>query len=146
MLPPNAKPGAGDAGPRERCIVEHDYSAPNTQTPRREQGTGRSSAGVIIAELSGTDSCTTLGIVAQSTTPILQLCRMLLERGRDPALALDAFRGGVLALRVRSIGEGATLEINGKGCGFKHRAAVGIGPSVRNSVPAATRHRPGGAP
>jgi hypothetical protein len=43
------------------------------------------------------------------------LCQKLLDRGHDPATRLTVYRGGVLALRVRSIGEAASLEINSKG-------------------------------
>jgi len=46
---------------------------------------------------------------------------------------LTAYRGATLCLRVRSIGEGAALEIDGKGVGFrplKGAPAVGISPLV----------------
>jgi hypothetical protein len=67
------------------------------------------------------------------SAPILALCRKLLEADHDPDQSLAAYRGDTLALRVRSIGKAANLEIDGKGCGFKHRAAVGIGPSIAKS-------------
>jgi hypothetical protein len=38
------------------------------------------------------------------------LCGKLLEAGIDPAERLEIYRGSTLALRVRSIGEGARLE------------------------------------
>jgi hypothetical protein len=85
----------------------------------------------IRADLIGSDTCIALGLAINSSSPVLALCRALVESGHDPAIALEAYRGDVLCLRVRSIGEGAELEINGKGSGFKRRAAVGIAPLVR---------------
>jgi hypothetical protein len=85
---------------------------------------------VIRAELIRGDTCTALGIVAEANTPVLQLCRKLIAAGHDPATRLEAYRGDVLSLGVRSLGEAAQLEIDGKGCGFKCRAAVGIASPI----------------
>jgi hypothetical protein len=41
--------------------------------------------------------------------------------GHDPRRSLHAYRGNVLALRVRSIGEGAQVAIAGDGVGFRRR-------------------------
>ena len=73
----------------------------------------------IRAELAWSDHATALGIVVCSSSPVLTLCRMLLEAGHDPATPLEAWRGGTLCLRVRSIGEGARLRIRGNGVGFE---------------------------
>lgn len=76
----------------------------------------------IRADLIGSTSCTAAGITVTSPTPVLSLCRRLLEAGHDPATRLDVYRGAVLALTVRSIGEAAQLEINSKGTDFvRHR-------------------------
>jgi hypothetical protein len=56
---------------------------------------------------------------------------MLIERGHDPGQPLHAYRGGTLALIVRSIGEAACLEINAKGTAFVARRAVRTGSPVR---------------
>src|SRR5262249_62240646 len=84
----------------------------------------------IRAALSG-DTCTALGITAQSPSPVLMLCRQLVEAGHDPATPLDAYRGETLALHVRSIGEAAGLEVNGEGTGFRPRSQPGRQPPVR---------------
>jgi len=42
---------------------------------------------------------------------VCQLCRNLIEAGYDPSTPLEAWRGQTLALRVRSIGEGAKLTV-----------------------------------
>jgi hypothetical protein len=62
------------------------------------------------------------------------LCRKLIEAGHDPAAPLEAWRGGVLCLRVRSIGEGARLEVGANSVGFilKPVRAVRAGPPMRS--------------
>jgi hypothetical protein len=69
--------------------------------------------GPIRAELAWSDTATALGIVARSSSPVLALCRKLLEAGHGPTTPLEAWRGGVLCLRVRSIGAAALLETDG---------------------------------
>ena len=76
----------------------------------------------IIGNLTG-NTCTALGVVVTDNAPVLALCRRLIEAGHDPASPLHAYRGSVLALRVRSIGEGAKLEVNSQGSGFILRPA-----------------------
>jgi len=70
---------------------------------------------------------------AESGSPVLVLCRKLVEAGHDPAAPLEACRGDVLCLRVRSIGEAAQLEIGGNGVGFIRRCKRRTGPWVRGS-------------
>jgi hypothetical protein len=65
------------------------------------------------AELIKDDSCSALGITVTSSSPVLGLCRKLVKDGYDPDTPLEAYRGDVLCLRVRSIGEAARLEVNG---------------------------------
>jgi hypothetical protein len=79
---------------------------------------------VLRAELIGSDGCTAEGFSAVGAAPVLMLCRKLVEAGFDPRTPLEAWRQGTLALRVRSIGEAAHLEINSKGTGFVRRSAV----------------------
>jgi len=60
---------------------------------------------------------------------VLALCRELVEAGHDPGRQLHVYRNGVLALRVRSIGEAARLSIRGDGVGFRCGAEmVGVSP------------------
>jgi hypothetical protein len=68
-------------------------------------------APAISAELFGDDRAVALGIQAQSSAPVLALCRALVAAGHDPASPLHAYRAETLALQVRSIGEGAALDI-----------------------------------
>jgi hypothetical protein len=76
------------------------------------------------AELAGSDRCSALGNEVNSTSSVLAICRQLIEAGHDPQTPLEVYRGDVLCLSVRSIGEGAELEVNSKGNGFSRRSAV----------------------
>jgi hypothetical protein len=87
--------------------------------------------GGIVATLSGSDTCTALGVTAQSSSPVLLLCRHLTDAGHDPATPMQVFRGETLALTVRAIGEAARLEINAYGTGFRPRREADAAPPVR---------------
>jgi hypothetical protein len=65
----------------------------------------------IHATLIGSNCCEALGITARGYAPVLDLCRALVAAGHDPRRPLHAYRGDVLALKVRSIGEGARLTV-----------------------------------
>jgi len=68
----------------------------------------------IVAELSSDSCATALGMTVRSPSPILALCRQLVESSTyASSTPLEAYRGEVLCLRVRSIGEAAKLEIDG---------------------------------
>jgi hypothetical protein len=86
---------------------------------------------MIQAQLSGDDTCTALGITVRSSSPVLALCRKLVEAGHDPATPLEAYRGDTLCLRVRSIGRAAKLEVNSEGTGFRPRPQPGRQDSTR---------------
>jgi hypothetical protein len=47
-----------------------------------------------------------LGHKVRAAAPVLAPCRELIELGHDPTCQLHAYRNGVLALWVRSIGQG----------------------------------------
>jgi hypothetical protein len=102
-------------------------------SPAQERQAGR-------AELIG-DACSALGITVRGSAPVLKLCRRLLEIGRDPTTPLRVFRGETLALRVRSIGEGAGLELNGDGTGFRPRRQPDAASPVGESASAGVRQR-----
>jgi hypothetical protein len=73
---------------------------------------------VIVAELAFDDTATADGVTVRSGSPVLALCRRLIEAGHDPRSRLEAYRGSVLCLRVQSIGEAARLEVSAHGTGF----------------------------
>ena len=72
----------------------------------------------ITAALSSDTIATSCGISVNSGSPELALCRKLDEAGHDPSTSLQAYRGDVLCLRVRSIGEAAGLRVATAGTGF----------------------------
>lgn len=86
----------------------------------------------IHAQLIGSDTCTALGITVRAYTPVIEICRRLVTAGHDPELALEAWRGDVLCLRIRLIGEAAELEVNARGNEFRRLhpadAALPIAP------------------
>ncbi len=63
------------------------------------------------ADIIGSDQCHAEGYTARSASPVLAMCRKLIGAGFDPDLPLRAYRGDVLCLSVRSIGEGAALTV-----------------------------------
>jgi len=65
----------------------------------------------IHATLMGSSCCQALGITGRGCAPVLDLCRALVEAGHDRRRPLHAYRGDVLALKVRSIGKGARLTV-----------------------------------
>jgi hypothetical protein len=89
----------------------------------------------IHAELAWDDHATACGIVARSSSPVLKLCRMLVEAGHNPCLPLEAWRKGVLCLRVRSIDEAAGLELNASGTGFRQRREPDAAPPIDLNAP-----------
>lgn len=52
------------------------------------------------------------------------LCRALIDAGHDPASRLEAHRGAMLCIRVRSIGEAAGVEVDGHRSRFVTRKVV----------------------
>jgi hypothetical protein len=73
----------------------------------------------IRAELFGSDTCTALGVAARANAPVLLLCRMLVAAGHDPGTPLEAYRGDVFCLKMRTISEAAWLECGATG--FRRR-------------------------
>lgn len=67
---------------------------------------------ILRAELIGSDQCFAEGVTVRGDAPVLKLCRRLLAAGFDPDCRLHAYRGNLLALRIRSIREGAALTVD----------------------------------
>jgi len=90
----------------------------------------------IRAALIGTETCKAAGITAHGSAPVLALCRRLVAAGHDPGTPLEAWRGDVLALRVRSIGEAARLRVATHSVGFERDPECTGGPYIRKNEPA----------
>jgi hypothetical protein len=71
----------------------------------------------IRAEIVGDSQCSARGITSRchKSSPVIALCRALIEAGHDPATPLHAYRGDTLCLRIRSIGEAARMVAQSKG-------------------------------
>lgn len=86
------------------------------------------------AELVRSDRAIACGIVARGPSPLLRLCRLLIDAGHDPDTPLAAWRDGTLCLRVRSIGLAARLRVGPHGVGFECLQECTAAPPVRGSV------------
>src|SRR5262249_32652635 len=94
----------------------------------------------IFAELIDSDRSSALGMTAHGTTPVLGLCRLLVEAGHDPTTPLEVWRGSTVCLRIRRIGEAAQLTIEDDRHGrprlrrWRNRAiGYGAAPLVRQT-------------
>jgi hypothetical protein len=70
---------------------------------------------MIRAELFGSSICIVSSMTAVASAPVIALCRQLIAAGHDPATPMEAYRGEMLALTVKSIGEAAMLEVGRTG-------------------------------
>ena len=97
--------GASEIDGLGRHVVSEISSAPIvTQAP-------------IPATLIGSDRCEREGYTVRAYAPVLAMCRELVAAGYDPATPLEAYRGDILCLRVRSIGEGAKYTVKDNSTG-----------------------------
>jgi hypothetical protein len=122
VAPTNANRVIGDDAARQDTVFAKDQSCLNSQSTHRKQA--------LRAERTGT-TCTAAGIAGRGTTPTLALCKGLIAAGLSPDQALEVYRGATLALRIRSIGEAAGLEINGEGNGFRPARKPDAAPPMR---------------
>jgi hypothetical protein len=74
----------------------------------------------IAAELIGSHCCESLGSVGKGNSPLLSLCRSLLAAGFNPDQALDVYRAGTPALRVKSLRAGARQRVKEPDHGRAH--------------------------
>src|SRR6516165_9618790 len=88
-----------------------NYLHPQTQFCNHKNLSNASIQTAICAELISSRTCKAAGITVVDHAPVLALCRALVKAGQDPNRPLRAYRGGVLCLRVRSIGQAAQLTI-----------------------------------
>lgn len=65
----------------------------------------------IIAQLTGSRTCAAEGITIFGSSPVLKVCRALIEAGYDASCRLEVYRRGKLSFVVRSIGEGSVLRV-----------------------------------
>ena len=95
------KPKPAAVGMRRASVTVDDLLTFDGPEDKRDPDSPQA----IRADLTGDDICSALGVTARASSPILAICRELVAAGINPALPLHAYRGGVLCLFVRSIGE-----------------------------------------
>jgi hypothetical protein len=83
MLFAKANPATGDRGAQKEKTSWWDG-------PQNNRHARTSKA--IRADLIGAGICTALGLAINSSSPVLALCRALIEAGHDPATPLEAIR------------------------------------------------------
>ena len=98
---------------RRSATGQSDGSDHNFKTAGEPQkySNSKCKSRTIRAELVGSETANAEGITARGVSPIFGLCRKLVEAGQDPDRPLEAFRGDVMCIRVRSIGEAAKLVV-----------------------------------
>jgi hypothetical protein len=87
----------------------------------------------IRAELVSSTQCAAEGITANSSSAVLELCRVLLAAGHDPDRPLQAWRGDALCLRIRSISGAARLRVAAHGTGFQCLPECTAAPPTRSN-------------
>jgi hypothetical protein len=88
----------------------------------------------IRAELVDSDTAIAAGISVTAYAPVLELCRRLIAAGHDPTARLEAYRGPILCLIVRSIGEAADLDVRSGAVGFKRHRGWRAAPPMRHEA------------
>lgn len=83
---------------------------------------------MIITQISSDTIATSCAIIIKAPSPVLALCRRLVAEGCDPAMPMKAYRGEILCLTIKSIGEAATLQVSGHGGGFSRATEGGAAP------------------
>jgi len=125
--------------PRQRSGARGNASMLDRSSSIAKPSSRPQQAALLRAELTG-DTYTAAGITACGHVPVLALCRELITAGFSPEAPLEAWRGSISCLRIRSIGQAAKLTVRsaGNGCpvfAWKH-SAEGAGASpVRKNMP-----------
>ena len=94
----------------------------------------------IRAEIDGLYRCTAAGVSVHADAPVLSLCRALIANGHDRRAPLHAYRDGVLALRIKSIGYGARWTVQDGHDGrptltlFRPKAGTGLASHVARTA------------
>jgi hypothetical protein len=97
----------------------------------------------IKAELSSDSFASVVGstIAVAIGSPVLALCRKLVEAGYPSSVEVECYRGETLSLHVRSIGEAARLYVAATTTGrpvFRHERSRAPASPMRRFDPAAS--------
>src|SRR5262245_28471554 len=101
---------AANVAARQEFSSEQDEASRRYQnTPTKQATPPVYLAALIRVALVDSNRAEALGLVACSSAPLCALCRKLIRAGLNPELPVEAYRGGVLALRARSLLAAARL-------------------------------------
>jgi hypothetical protein len=126
--------GLPDPGSESHSVVTVREFSSLKSNADQQVGLSKHSAQIPIrATLVGSEYCEALGLTGHGCTPVLALCRALVAAGCDPNRPLHAYRGDVLALKVRSIRDGARLRVATHGVGFESVSGCTGGSPVRQN-------------
>jgi hypothetical protein len=133
---------------RDAAVRENDHPA-GLIVPTNSRTIFAAQA-AIRAELIGSNRCCAEGFSARAASPVLAICRRLIQAGVDPGRPLHVYRGDVLCLVIRNIGEGARLTVKERPFGPVFEPWVPfstppMSPPIRQNGQAATTLA-GGAP
>jgi hypothetical protein len=74
------------------------------------------------------------GLTSCSCSPVLDVCRQLIGAGYAPETPAVAYRDGIKALLLKSIGSAAALQVNGHGTAFIALRGWGPASPVRQTA------------
>jgi hypothetical protein len=133
----HTEPAVGAAG--RQGITFDQQNDPANITTARHAASPSPATRALRAVIIGSKQAEANGVTARGHSPVLALCRALIEAGVDPKAPLEVYRGTTLCLRVRSIDEGAALSVeddeNGRPRFVRHRLRTcGAAPYVTQAV------------
>jgi hypothetical protein len=114
LRPTVAEPAPGE---RDTGSQSDRLGGAITSINRPRQYNLQQSTAPIRARLISCDLCEAEGRTVRAYAPVLAMCRELVAANYDPARPLEAYRGDMLCLKVRSIGEGAKYTVKDSSAG-----------------------------
>ena len=94
---------------------------------------------VVVGQLFDANTCCLGDVTAVGRAPVLNACRELLARGLNPDTAVEIYRQGVLALRIRTLAAGARLTL--EDCSDGRPRFRLFRPRASEGSPGCTKHR-----
>jgi hypothetical protein len=89
----------------------------------------------VVCRIIGSDHCEVDDLVVRHSAPVLAMCRALIDARYDPERPLEAYRGGMLCLRISSIGHGAKFTVRDNRCGTPALRRYEASASVSTALP-----------
>ena len=120
---------AGAAGGSEEC--QAGWRDTSEHAPLSASSQAASVApGCIVAELTGSDTCTAAGITVTAYAPVLTLCRSLIAAGMSPDQAMECWRDLHFASASARLGRPPSSRSKTTGTGRRSTVASRTGGKV----------------